>query len=259
VSTACSLLVRAAPAWFETRRSTTVEIVGVARVPGTPWSTNGVELRISAPGGRVEAGETVPGTRLPARCPERHVQGDRTFCLGLRRPTIDTSEVAEVWWDQLRQYLRCQAIAVRTGVWPPAHALDHGEAGVHHERALALAEEAGLSEDYATAWLGEPSWITDPDLRIIDRRGDPINGRAPCPRGCRRRASRNAPVPRRKCPRRAQLAALVHAERLRREALEDYWRIVLADGTTCCRTMRACPIRDSEDRAAEAAAGSVGR
>ena len=58
---------------------------------------------------------------------------------------------------------------------------------------------------------------------------------------------------------RAQLAALVHAERLRREALEDYWRIVLADGTTCCRTMRACPISDSEDRAAEAAAGSVGR
>ncbi len=249
MTTTCSLLVDRAPAWFETIRTSVIEVVGVARVPGTPWSGDGVELTIIG-GGTVQVGETTPGTRLPARCPERHIQGDRTFCLGLRRPTIDTAEAADTWWEQLRQYLRCQAVATRTRVWPPAHALDHGDAGRYHERALALAEEAGVFEEYAAAWLGEPSWITDPRLRIADKKGEPINGRAVCPRGCRRRASRNAPILRRACPKRRQLAALVHAEQRRRAALDDYWRIVLNDGTRCCRTMLSCPLRNHEDRTA---------
>lgn len=249
----CTLLVDRAPAWFETRRTSVIEVVGVARVPATPWSGDGVELTIIG-SGTVRVGETVPGTKLPARCPERHIQGDRTFCLGLRRPTIDTAEAADAWWEQLRQYLRCQAVAARTRVWPPAHALDHGDAGSHHERALALAEEAGVVEEYAAAWLGEPSWITDPRLRLVDKKGEPINGRAVCPRGCRRRASRNASILRRGCPKRRQLAALVYAEQRRRAALDDYWRIVLNDGTRCCRTMLSCPLRDHEDQATKESA-----
>lgn len=242
-----SLLVDAAPAWFETTRTTAIEIVGVARVPQTPWSTEGIELSIVG-ASTMRVSETVPGTKLPARCPERHIQGDRTFCLGLRQKKIATLEAAGAWWEQLRQYLRCQGVAARTRVWPPAHALDHGDAGRHHERALALAAQAGVEEEYAAAWLGEPNWITDPALRIVDKKGKPINGRAVCPRGCRRRASRNAPILRRRCENRHLLAELVHAEKQRKAALDDYWRIVLNDGTRCCRTMLTCPLKDNEDR-----------
>lgn len=256
MSWACSLLGEAAPAWFQTRHSSAVEIVGVARVPATSWAIDGIELKIIG-SGTVRVGETVPGTRLPARCPERHIQGDTTFCLGLRRPTIDTVEAAAAWWEQVRQYLRCQAVAARTRVWPPAHALDHGDAGRHHERALALAKEAGVMEEYIAAWLGEPSWLTDPLLRFVDKSGNPINGRAVCPRGCRRRASRNAPILRRSCAKRRLLADLVHSEQRRRATLDDYWRIVLNDGTQCCRTMLSCPIRDKEDRAGGAAVGEI--
>lgn len=45
------------------------------------------------------------------------------------------------------------------------------------------------------------------------------------------------------------LADLVHAERQRIKALAEYWQHVLNDGTRCCRTMLACPIRDKEDAA----------
>jgi hypothetical protein len=41
---------------------------------------------------------------------------------------------------------------------------------------------------------------------------------------------------------------LVHAEQRRRAALDDYWQIVLHDGTRCCRTMLSCPLREHEDR-----------
>lgn len=240
---ATAILAANAPSWYEVERQGHQELIGVAKVPQTPWAGGG--LRLSIGGGRSpHVGEETPGTALPTCCPERHLQEDRTFCVGLRRLEVDGVDAAGRWWEQLRQWIRCQGVAERTGVWPPTQALDHGEAGVHHERALELARSIGLEDEYAAAWLGEPSWITDPNLRIVDRRGDPINGRAPCPRGCRRRASRNAPILRRNCDRRREIARLVWTERLRRKALDEYWRHVRASGTKCCGTMLTCPLRD---------------
>lgn len=245
---AASLLLDTSPDWFRPDEVSDTGLVGIARVRGTPWAVNGIELAIIGRQ-RVSVGELVPGTLLPARCPERHIQGDFTFCVGLDPKPIDLLETAIQWWEHLRQYLRCQGVADRTRVWPPAHSLDHGDAGRFHERALTLASSAGVEEEYAAARLGEPSWITNPNLRIVDRRGGVINGRAVCPRGCRRRASRNAPVVRRDCERRQMLSDLVHAEQQRIKALAKYWQYVLNDGTRCCRTMLACPIRDKEDAA----------
>lgn len=248
MSSAASLLLDAVPDWFRPSEVSGGRLTGMAHVRGTPWEADGIELAII---GRqsVSVGELVPGTQLPARCPERHIQGDLTFCVGLDPKPIDVPEAAIRWWEQLRQYLRCQGVADRTKVWPPAHSLDHGDAGRFHERALALASAAGVEEEYAAARLGEPSWITDPNLRIVDRRGGFINGRAVCPRGCRRRASRNAPVVRRNCERRQMLSDLVYSEQQRIKALAKYWQHVLNDGTRCCRTMLACPIRDKEKAA----------
>lgn len=192
-------------------------------------------------------GELVLGTCFPARCPERHIQYDETFCLGLRYITVEDADDAKQWWEQLRQFLRLQGVAERTGIWPPEHALDHGDAGKFHEQALAIASELGIDEEYKTARLNEPSWITDPNLRLLGRRDEPINGRAPCPRGCRDRCmaigKRSRPMLRRNCDHRAKLLELVLLERKRRAALAEYWAHVRGQGIQCCGRMRSCELR----------------
>lgn len=193
--------------------------------------------------------EEVPGTDLPSRCPERHIQGDGTFCLGLRCLTVQSAKEASQWWVQLHQFLRCQGAAELTRVWPVKQALDHGGAGRYHERALALAAEAGVEEEYASARLGDPSWLTDPKLHMFDKKGRPINGRALCPRGCQRRArGRMVRILRTDCKKRQLLVELAFTEQLRRKALDRYWQDVVNDGEKCCRTMRRCPLAAHKGR-----------
>lgn len=240
-------LVDTAPPWFTVEKAGHDFLVGRARLPKTPWVKAGLTLRIEGnPTPRVR--EEVPGTDLPARCPERHIQGDQTFCLGLRPLAVQSDDLARQWWRQLEQYLRCQGVAELTRVWPPGQALDHGDAGEHHERALELAAQVGVEEEYSSARLGGQSWIIDPALKLFDLKGQPINGRAPCPRGCKHRArGRFVPKLRKDCSRRETLVSLALAELQRRKALDDYWQQVYGCGEKCCRTMRGCRLAAHED------------
>lgn len=240
-------LADTAPAWFSIEKSNSDILVGHARVPKTPWALDGLHLHVF--GRKVpRVREEVPGADLPCRCPERHIQGDKTFCLGLRYLTVQSAEEARQWWVQLNQFLRCQGVAEVTRVWPVNQALDHGDAGQHHERALSLARKAGVEDEYAAARLDEPSWLTDPKLHLFDRNGRPINGSATCPRGCKRRArGRLVRTLRTDCDKRQLLVDLAYTERLRREALNKYWQDVFASGEKCCRTMRGCPLAAHED------------
>lgn len=241
-------LAESAPAWFSVEKSNRDNLVGHARLPKTPWAVDGLHLHIF--GREVpRVREEVPGTDLPCRCPERHIQGDQTFCLGLRYLKVQSAEKARQWWVQLDQFLICQGVAKLTRVWPVNQSLDHGGAGEHHERALSLAAEAGLEEEYACARLGEPSWLTDPKLHIFGKKGRPINGRAPCPRGCKRRArGRLVRTLRADCDKRQLLVDLAYAEHQRRTALDTYWKAFFASGEKCCRTMRGCPLARHEDK-----------
>lgn len=247
MKSALRYLADAAPVWFSVDKLSSDTLLGSAHVRKTPWEKNGLRLHIFG-NPKPRAREEIPGTKLPIRCPERHIQGDKTFCLGLRYMDVRSGEDADQWWEQLRQYLACQGVAALTRVWPPGHALDHGDAGKHHERALSLAAEAGVEEEYAAARLNEPSWVTDPKLRLFNKAGNPINGRAVCPRGCRRRArGRLVNIVRTDCQKRKLLVDLAFTERKRRAALEEYWKQVFREGTLCCRTMRSCPLGDHED------------
>lgn len=240
---ALSRLANVCPPWFEFKELQGGWAMGVARPTSTPWELAGIKLHLEG-SEEVRVRELEPGTCLPARCPERHIQGDRTFCVGLHRQTIQSSDEANAWWDHLSQYLMCQAIAERTGVWPPANALDHGDAGEYHERALAIAEQLGITEEYLAARLDEPSWITDPDLRLMDRQQSPINGRAPCPRECTSTQGKRKAIIRRKCKSRDLMLELVRCERKRRDALKEYWKYVRQSGTVCCCTMKQCELQD---------------
>ncbi len=215
---------------------------GVARIPGTVWEKTGVELHIAGFTSPVVR-EKNPGSKFPARCPERHIQRDMTFCLGLHQLNVNSDVIAKQWWEQLRQYMFCQSTAERTGIWPPAHALDHGDAGIFHEKAIIAARELGVSEEYAKAYIGEPSWITDPKLHFFDAQGNPINGRAPCPIGCRYKNRQNRPVLRKDCNKRALILDLVTSERKRQERLKAYWEQARTDGEVCCGKMKICGLR----------------
>ncbi|MGC1271581.1 MAG: E2 domain-containing protein [Croceibacterium sp.] len=242
-------LLEAAPSWFSVEAVGAKSIIGLAHVPKAPWGADGLRLRIFGDP-QPKVCEDVPGTKLPTRCPERHIQDDQTFCLGLHHLQVRSMEQATQWWEQLRQYLICQRAAQQTGIWPPAHALDHGDAGIHHERALAIAKQAGITDEYASARLGEPSWITNPSFHFVDKRGQLINGRALCPRGCLKRGrGRLSPALRIDCSRRKLLGELIDRERRRQVALAEYWKTMIASGQGCCRTMRNCPLRDHEDPA----------
>lgn len=188
-------------------------------------------------------GEEKAGAQLPAFCPELHINQDATFCLGLPAPTVRDVLDAEQWWGQLSQFLRCQTVAGMTGIWPPAHALDHGDAGQHHRLAEELATEAGFEEEYHAARLGEPNWITDPKLRLFGKKGAVINGRSPCPRGCQRKArGRLVPILRVDCDKRAQITGLAFHEKQRRIKLEKFWSALRAKGAKCCGAMPNCPL-----------------
>ena len=187
--------------------------------------------------------EHAPGTKFPAQCPERHIEGDGKFCLGIAADDVGDEKDAARWWESLRHYLLCQTVAERSGVWPADYALDHGAAGEHHEKALELASALDIDEEYERAYANEPSWISDPKSRIVHRDGRPINGRTPCPLSCTwRKRGRTVTRLRAECKQREKVTSLVLAERERRKELDRYWQALQRRGVKCCGTMRDCPL-----------------
>ena len=241
------LLADALPDWFQ-RSGGLDPLIGLARAPETKWDIDGLLIRIWVdPFGRLRVGEDVPGTRLPKRCAERHIQGDQTFCLGLNALPITDLDEDAVWWLSLAQYLRLQSIADKHGFWPAGHSRDHGDAGKSHDQAINLATRLGLLSEYEAAHDGEPSWITG-TLHLVDKAGQPINGRGPCPLGCRHPRKQARAIHRRKCAFRTDMIELVRLEAQRRVQLEEYWEVERASGTTCCGTMDVCPLRNQPVR-----------
>src|SRR5690606_6164310 len=70
--------------------------------------------------GRITVSETNPGTALPAACPERHINRNGTFCIGLNAGnSISENNSVQQWWGWLEQFFQCQQIASKYGRWPP--------------------------------------------------------------------------------------------------------------------------------------------
>lgn len=247
------LLAATRPEWFALSDEPDPSgLVGWAAAPDTLWVSDPLELVLRPETDRVSVAERHPGTRLPKRCPERHLQGDLTFCLGLDGLPVTDSEEAVLWWAYLGQWLVLQSVADQTGRWPPGHELDHGEAGALHRAALDLAEKLDLSDEYARAHDGLSSWITDATLHIAAPNGRPLNRRAPCPKACKTKGRRPRSILRADCSQRLDIARLVSLERGRREAVDAYWDYQRAAGLQCCGTMASCPLAPQHRPAAPA-------
>lgn len=235
------LLLVTAPSWANVMSSDG----GLLRVDVAPPRLSG------APGDRFElvidthmpeavVSEVVVGARLPRTCPERHINGDGSFCLGLRRAAVTTQDQANMFWQTLRGYLLAQQFAERHGRWPAGRGLSHGfEAADCQIAAEQAASRCGLSDDYAVALDYKTGWLAEtlPDLLQEDS----------CDHSTSSRPNENGTiVVKSGCPFCDALADLITHERARRAADATFVRIARLL-RTCCRTMPGCPLRCDEE------------
>lgn len=204
---------------------------------------------------QVIARETLP-SRLPAFCPERHINPDGTFCLGWPKReslAVHDCETAYAWLETLCSFLALQERATDKGEWPERGDWAHGAAAQHQFAATMYARdlgcwlEAALAEGRITterrrSTKGTSSIIVRESGRrlyaVWERSGRIINPRRPCL--CRSTSARRARVIA-ACGDHAQIAvrlALALDAWKRTEA--HFWNTL--QGYPCCGTMKNCPL-----------------
>jgi len=239
------LVLQAAPDWFKAHATRDLRVSGTAFIVinagDEPWE---VPLEIGVTGSGVRVREAIPGTQFPERCPDRHIEDEGWFCLGLSSGTMIVDRASGMsWWQSLHSFLRMQRVAARTGLWPEHHSLSHGQAGHHHLRAIELARDVGFADAYEAFVMGEPSVLACLYDRLSDCGRRLLNGRSACP--CGRHERDGTPTLRRNCPHRESVVAHLLAERRRRAALASFWEAMRKDGSACCGTMQSCPLGTS--------------
>lgn len=186
--------------------------------------------------------ESVVGTRFPSFCPQRHIERDGNFCLGLNGSKLIDQSGAKQWWEKLNSFLRLQNYADKTGMWHKSHELDHGDAGQHHAKAIEIAKSLGIEDEYTRHHAGNQSWIQESLDKSIDDKGRLITSGLPCPVGCKTVHGRSAPL--KKCEHRNKVIKLLKEEQQRLRKLDVYWAAIKSGSPKCCETIRTCPLRE---------------
>jgi hypothetical protein len=216
-------------------------IVIEAKVPrpmGGFWNSVTIEISTSA-NGKLQARE-FPANQWPTFCPQRHINHEGHFCLGLSEvPTVTNAATASRWWQILQEHLGLQFTADATRTWPPHLEWDHGEAGATQVEMESLATKNGMAQDVTDAHFYRVGWLAAKDLpRLTKAKDRLVKGRAPCPKGCQKRGH---PILRRKCSKREAVFQLVKLEWQKRKQATDFWKEV--EGQPCCGRMKNCPLK----------------
>lgn len=228
----------AAPPWAALLHVDGEGCVWIAAPPlpsGTP--TTATLVRTTVGGSFISASESKPGTRLPASCPELHVNPDASFCLARRSYRITRDTDVSAFWQDLGEFLVNQHHAARRGRWPAGRWLSHGPVAADRQaEAEAAAFRIGFDAEYEACLEADEGWIAD-RARLPHAR---IPRAGPCPRGCQDDASR--PIPFRACRHGAVIQRIVDAERSRRAAQAAYFGALRRLGTKCCGRIPGCPL-----------------
>ena len=169
--------------------------------------------------GQVSVRETDEARQLPAACPERHINGDGSFCLGLSEdePDITTAAGVDAWWRRLAGFLRLQVLADESRRWPEEQSWRHGD--------------AALSQRALEKLLRDTPWLTNRPISFMWN-GLLAGRRAPCPCG--------SGIEARRCH--EDLMIRVGRLRQRMAAQEaEYYRNWSAP---CCGTMAECGVQN---------------
>lgn len=194
-----------------------------------------------------------PVRRLPACCPERHINADGSFCLFWRaheRPTLNSLEDATAWWARIVHFLEMQRRAAATRRWPRSAAWAHGDGAAELQRRVELALRelgllrTGVSVDClrlrrSRAWLR----LESRSRRLFSVRNGgkslPANLRQPCP--CGRVRHGHGRVTLKKCGEHADVAARLVRDFAAMEAAEhDFAKGWLRQGMVCCGSAENC-------------------
>jgi hypothetical protein len=234
---AIASLAKTAPDWVEFRqvdgREADIDAVGVRR---SGAFTRLFELSVMHLAHEVKVYERAAKRKLPVFCAERHINGDGSFCLGLRAGEGITVESAPAWWAKLHAFLLCQETATESGLWPTEAELSHGEGGEIELLAERAANETGLQSSYREAVQFDTGTVASGLARINSATRLLRNGRSACICG---RTNRTGKVLlRRDCHR---LGCPIVLEYERRAAVDRFWRSMR--NQQCCGTMRNCPLR----------------
>lgn len=205
----------------------------------------------------VVAREAVPA-HLPAFCPQRHINGDGTFCLFWKESeNVDVQDLGDAvnWWGILCGFLRLQKRAEKKRQWPNSNEWAHGNAARYQKLALEAAAGLGLSfvtalEDKQITLSAQPSRhiAQGPTLKVIIKgqhvystwlnSGKVVNRKQRC--FCGNSAAKQ-PARIRSCGSHAEDAALLALSLKRwQEEEESFWRTF--ENRNCCRTCDVCPL-----------------
>jgi hypothetical protein len=218
----------------------------VLEIIATPLRAGGeasrpYNLTVEAAGDLIFVREEIPGRLLPKWCPERHINQDKSFCLGLRAgEKIKDLTQAFRWWRKLELFLDCQETAHNTGRWPVYAQLSHGSAGAVEIEAEQLARSLGLLDDYQR---GVQFGLGIIAIAVSHTKSGKAqrNKKAPCL--CGYHGKRGKRLLRKDCGMAQSEKCLVTHELRRQRAETAFWKTF--PGETCCQSMEKCPLRDA--------------
>ncbi|KGK64511.1 MULTISPECIES: E2 domain-associated cysteine-rich protein [Xanthomonas] len=218
-------------------------------------------LALSFNADQVSVRELPGDATLPAFCPDRHINGDGSFCLGWgcdNPSTIVYEADARRWWATVYQFLTRQVGANARGVFAGAEqGRAHGNAAVHQAKAEQAAERLGTAfAERAT--YGEFVVRKDPRpgqhrlelwsgterlARVSTRSKTLAGGRTTCPCGASPERDVSA------CDDHAQaLATFILEHHACKVADEKYLDACAAAGYACCDTLQTCGLRQAIKR-----------
>lgn len=202
-------------------------------------------LTVKNDDGKIVVLETILGTILPAACPERHINRNGTFCIGLDvGKQIISPGAAEQWWGFLAEFLDSQQSAAKYRRWPPRSWLSHGAAAKDHLAMEEIAQKLGWEEEVRIAIEHKKGWLSGILPRHRKNSEMLVNQRLPCPRGCfKRKGKRSLKILRKDCSYKHQVSLLVKHENSRRKQEESFVQEFLSNGFVCCGRMDECPFR----------------
>jgi hypothetical protein len=213
-------LARCCPTWAELRSIDAREAqVDVVAVRSSRTFTRVFELRVVHLGDEVKVFERSIGSTLPTCCPERHINPDGSFCVGLRAGEGLADNTAPAWWAKLHAFILCQETATETGFWPSEAQLSHGEGGEVELAAERAADQLGLLSVYREAVAFGTGLIASGVARINEKTRLLRNGRSACI--CGRSDRRGRLLLRRECHR-SGLGCPIILEHRRRIKVDEY-------------------------------------
>lgn len=180
---------------------------------------------------------------LPAFCPERHINDDGTFCLGLRAGEFElTPDSIARWWDKLKVFLSLQETAHISGKWNSKAAMRHGKAADLQLIGEAISLQLGLEHEFNQALHFRKGILHYAKLCVRKKSGLLVNGRMECP--CGRKNKRGRHLLRVECRKKAldcpaKLLAEIEVEE------QAFWQSHKAK--KCCGTMESCPLKDVQE------------